>query len=858
MRRFHLPFLGIVTALVPSGPAMAQVSVPLPRQPSDGQPAPAPPVLQVPLPNFPGQPPSVETPPDINPYDRDIDMTAPLVYRDRPLGEVAITLTRDDRFIVETGAFLKLIDELLNETARAKLAQALAGKATFDNRDLAQTGIALEYDPGSLSIVVLRIDSTQRATEELFKTPHPDDDKPDAFPAEFSAYLNFNAVTNYFWGGSSVTGLRKPAIYLNGAARYGGVVLETDLQVAEEFGQNGTYRFDRNYVRMVYDEPEEYRRWYLGDLQMETRGRQSYVRMGGVGVSRLRRRFDPFRPAILQGNRQLVLEHDATVDVVRNGTLLKQFQLQAGAYDLSSLPLTTGSNDIEVRVRDVTGARQTIAYRSYLDPIDLVPGDYEYGAYIGKTSKQFGRSPKYNGRPAFSGFFRKAFVNAPAIGLGLQASEQTQVLTGQVQFVLSHGSRIALDGGVSHTKGYGAGYSPGVTYEQIFDRAGLLDSFTLHAEYTSRRFGNLGTDEPYNGSSVTLDAQYARAISQAMTLLFGGTYSKNRDNFGDTYRLNAIGSYRFSPEWSLRAGVNYSDYGRSFGGRSGLGFNLSLVFTPNYQDRAEALYEHDQRLAQLNYIHTSDGSIGSVGYGGTVSRDDNQTSVQAFADYTASWFDASVSHSAYGDNFGSVTNQQVTSLRVGSSIAFAGGEFGVGRRINDSFAILYPHESLKGHAVVAGQSLAENLYLSKSGMLGGAVNSYLSSYVLQSVQYDVADPPAGYDVGSGIFRINPPYRSGYALQIGTDAFASATGTAIGPEGKPLSLVGGTVTALDGADAKPIPFFTNSAGRFAIQNLRPGVTYKVDIYNSPATFEIVVPQDTTGLVDLQTVTVRPGK
>lgn len=809
---------------------------------------------------LPGAPPTVVTPrQDINPYNRDIDMTAPLLYRDRPLGEVTMTLTKDDRFVVETAGFLKLIDTLLNDTAKTKLASALAGRALFENKDLVETGISLEYDPGSLSIVVLRIDSNERATEDLFSRPRYNEEAPDAAPEHFSAYLNVNAVTAYIWGNSAQKGLNKPAFYFDGAARLGNFVLEGDFQLAQEQDfTSRNYTIDRNYVRLVYDQPEQFRRWYLGDLQMETRSRQTYARMGGLGVSRQRIRFDPFRPAILRGDRQLVLQHDATVDVYRNGSMIKQFKLQAGAYDLSSLPLTAGSNDVEVRVRDVTGASQTLAYRSYLDPIDLMPGDYEYAAYVGKTSRQFGRSPNYDGRVAFSGFFRKAFVDAPAIGIGLQASEFTQIVTGQIQFIFGRGSRIGLDAGLSHTKGYGIGYAPGITYEQVFDRAGLLDSFTLRAEYMSRRFGNLGTDDPDNGSEITVDAQYARAINRALTLQLGGTYSKNRGALGDTYRINATANYRIAPKWSLRGGVDYAKYGSAFGRRNGLGFNLSLIWTPSFRDRGEVSYQHADHEAQLSYTHMSDGRIGSFGYGGLVTRNDGQASVSAYGDYVGPFFDASLNHAAFGTGFDSITTQQITSLRVGTSFAFAGGEFAVGRRIVDSFAILHPHESLKGHSVVAGQSIAENLYLSKSGILGGAVNGYLSSYIPQTVQYDVQDPPPGYDVGSGVFRVNPRYRSGYALQIGTDAFASATGYLNGADGKPLSLVGGQVLALDGKDARPVPFFTNSAGRFAVQNLVPGTTYRVELYNAAGGFDVTVPKDTSGLVDLKTITAKPAR
>src|SRR3546814_14233347 len=78
--------------------------------------------------------------------------------------------------------------------------------------------------------------------------------------------------------------------------------------------------------------------------------------------------------------------------------------------------------------------------------------------------------------------------------------------------------------------------------------------------------------------------------------------------------------------------------------------------------------------------------------------------------------------------------------------------------------LLSPHKNLGKRSVVAGQSLAENNYISKSGALGAAVNNFLGSYATQSVQYDVEDPPTGYDTGPGVFRVHPPYKSGYAAR----------------------------------------------------------------------------------------------
>lgn len=74
----------------------------------------------------------------------------------------------------------------------------------------------------------------------------------------------------------------------------------------------------------------------------------------------------------------------------------------------------------------------------------------------------------------------------------------------------------------------------------------------------------------------------------------------------------------------------------------------------------------------------------------------------------------------------------------------------------------------------------------------------------------------------------------------------------------MTLVAGRVAARDGKDKKPIEFFTNSVGRFAIQNLRPGVIYNVELYGLDTTFEFTVPGDTKGLVDLKAIKLAIAK
>src|SRR5262249_8489378 len=153
-----------------------------------------------------------------------------------------------------------------------------------------------------------------------------------------------------------------------------------------------------------------------------------------------------------QSNRQLVLQRPSNLRIIRNGVLFRDIRLDAGTYDLSALPLITGSNDIQIQVNDDTGRVQSLSYQQYLDPIDLEPGDCEYGPCIGRTGTSLGHSPDYRAPLSFSGFFRKSFFNRPAVGIGLQFNRQTQNLTGQTQFIIARGGRLLFNAGLSNSR----------------------------------------------------------------------------------------------------------------------------------------------------------------------------------------------------------------------------------------------------------------------------------------------------------------------------------------------------------------------------------------------------------------------
>ncbi len=798
--------------------------------------------------------------PDINPYDRDIEMTVPLTFLNRSLGEVPMRLTADDRFTLETATFVRLMHSVLNDEAQAALSDTLNGTESFGPENLEKTGVVLTYDPATLAVVVVEVAPDRRATENLFAPPRDDLNDVSLQPADLSAYLNLNLVQTYIWEANNTD---PPTVAFDGAIRLGSFVFEADAQFGQRFGlDESKYEFNRNYARLVYDQPEQYRRWFAGDLDPESRGFQSYTEMGGIGVLRQRRRFNTFRAAVLQADRNLVVQRESTVRFIRNGTLYREMRLQPGRYDFGSLPLVAGSNDIEVQVIDNSGAVQNLSFQQYLDPIDLDPGDHEYGAFLGATSARFDGAPDYRGPIAFTGFFRKAFFNAPAIGVGLQVSENVQLLTGQTQFILPNGGRLLLDAGGSNTKKDGQGFAAGASYEHVFDRGGTSDSMVVRADYFSPKFASLGNPEAINSTKLTASVQYTRMFTERLMATANASYIKSRFGRGDNYRIGATAYYRLDSRWTFRAGGDYSKFPSTFGRSGGFNFSIGVTFQPDYRRRAEARYESLEKLAEVSYNQSGLNEINNVGFGGIAAHQDGQVRAQGYASYSANRFDAAVSHASYGPSFTDFGAVNATTVRFGTTVAVADGTVGVGRRINDSFMLLTPHKNLGDRSVVAGQSLAKNDYIGRSGTLGAAVHNFLGSYALQSVHYDVENPPSGYDTGPGVVRVYPPYKSGYKYRVGTDAFVSVMGTLVLAPDNPVSLIGGRVTLLDVKDGdapKPIPFFTNTVGRFAIPSVLPGRRYLVETYGRNGSihrsFEFTVPADTDGLVNLGTVT--PG-
>ena len=136
--------------------------------------------------------------------------------------------------------------------------------------------------------------------------------------------------------------------------------------------------------------------------------------------------------------------------------------------------------------------------------------------------------------------------------------------------------------------------------------------------------------------------------------------------------------------------------------------------------------------------------------------------------------------------------------------------------------------------------------------MGPAVVPTLTPYFNRSLQVDAPDAPAGISLGGQVFAIKPGYRSGYHLEVGSEANAALLGTLIDQDGEPIVFGIGEAVRVGSNEDAPIPLFTNGSGRFFLEGVVAGASYRLTISREDETIETVVPipEGTVGILRLE--------
>ena len=787
----------------------------------------------------PAQPPARSQ--RLNPTNRAIALTVPAKDGANYLGDMPLTIGADDSLSFPADRALQLLSTIVAPDVLDALRGGFAGKTAVGPADFAASGIQIQYDPRTLELQFV-IPVEKRASRSLSVSAL---DRTMigslAQPADFSAYLNIRGSVDLVEDGFN-TGFDAPVFLLDGAVRIGGAVLESDAIWTP--GSNFGPDFQRLGSRLVVDDLKDLMRLTIGDLEVQSRGFQAAPDMAGIAVGRSYSTLNPQQIIRPRGDRQFRLDRASTVEVIINGQQVRRLQLAPGNYNLRDFPFAQGANDIRLNVLDDTGRTEVLRFNVFLDQTQLAKGLTEFGIYAGvKAPLGLNGSPDYTDDLIFSGFFRHGVSDYLTFGVNFQADRFSQMAGVEAVMGTALGT-FGAQAAFSHNENNGEGYALQGTFQRLIQRSnGQADTFNLFVEHRSKNFGPVSFFLPNNPYEYEVGGGYSHAFNADFYAGVDGRYSKGRGTVPDVQSYRVSGGYRLSPMASLTAEGRYEKDSR---GEEVSGF-VTLTVRLGRFSSARAEYDTRDNRMRASYQTFHGSGVGSYNVSADIERSDQGAGINVNANYFTNRAELGLSHYGnYSRGFGNSLNQR-TNFRLGTSLALADDTLSIGRPIYDSFAIVKPHSALKGADVVVEPTPFG--FTANSGALGAGTVPGLSSYAERTISVDVANAKPGTDVGQGSFKLFPPYRSGYLLEVGSDYNVTALGTMLNADGQPVALVSGTAREVAKPDRPGVTVFTNRVGRFGATGLAPG-QWRIEMLDAAKTVYVIdIPAESQGIVRL---------
>lgn len=826
----------------------------------------------------------------LNSSGRTIPLTVPLKDDGVELGDIVVRIDRDDRVLVPKAALMSVSGKALDAPTRSRIDRLDAPGGFLTIEDLTRAGIAIVFDRNKLE---LRLEpaADQRPEGELSVARRRPlrESASSSRPAILSGYLNVFGNLDHRWGNDRVSESTSARLELQSVFRLYNIVVENDLLQDGLVDSNVcpagavcTYDhaegWKRRRSRVVYDLPESQLRLQVGDAELFGTGVQRTTDVLGVSIEKSPRKLQPGENIRPTGRSSFRLDRPSEVDVLVNGALVQKLRLRPGNYNLTDLPLSVGANEVTLRIIDDSGAERTLAFSTFYDGSLLGAGKNEWSIAAGLPSYFRDYERRYiDDDYLATAFYRQGLTDQVTAEVHAQADRRI-VMGGVGVFAMTPWALFAAQGAGSESD-TGLGYMVSLAVERsnawgpFSYWTGLKESLRLGAEYRSTDFrvpgefmetasGILYPVYPY---WLRLHGSYSVPLPRGVTATLAGRYQFANDAAYQTSPLT-VKNDRYGADLTLSApltawttgslSVGYSNENYYWGTgtpseKADFRVMARLYMRPLAGTSISASYDSLNGETQLNGRYESGRGIDRW----ETSVDMHQyarerTSIaSASAGYWGNRFDARLSTSSYNrdvdwrsGSFGDGTN--VTTMRVGTALAFADGAFAVGPPVRGhGFAIVEPHPSLAGKVVTVGTP--DDVY-AQADRLGPGLVVDLPAYSPRTLPIDVDDLPLGYSLGQGAFETFAPFRGGYRIVVGSDYSTTAFGNLVTANGDALGLASGTAYQPDKPD-KQVAVFSNSAGRFSADGLAPG-RWVLDMASEGESVRYVldVPSGTDGL------------
>lgn len=779
-----------------------------------------------------------------------LEITVPLKDGKFSVGDIAVQVQSDNAISINRDSILTTLARVMRLEALDAVRKQLVSRNYVDVDELRKAGLGITYIPSELE---LRLDLKveQRPRGEISGSRERVDASAEtlAKPSAVSAYVNFRGGIDYYADARNDTShMSLPPVTLEGAARIFGIVLEGEAHVSGD----GTLK--RGGFRTVFDMPDEALRFTTGDLVPGSVGLQGMPAVIGMSVEKSFHKLQPNKNTRPTGRRSFRIERTSEVLVMVNGLEVRRLHLGPGEYDLDSLPLTHGSNDIQISIKNDLGETQTLNFNILFSHELLAVGMSEWAIAAGLQARPGITSIEYNSdEPVIMASYRR--------GIQESLTAEGSVLTGAKAGIGRVGALaqtsaglFLVSAGASLDAEIGAGWQASLDFQTAPKALGEGRSFGITAEAASRQYKPYLESQGVNDTFVRIGAAYSETLWDEVVASTSVHYNVGRDQQVDAFGGGVSLGKALDKDLSVSVSANYES-ARAAINTNPTGFSILGRVTWRAGDSANVGLTYDATTHVTTGTVSDQHASGASKWGVNleVAHDpnaDGRHSPDNTVSGAVSYIDDRAEVNAYrGVRVGGLGTQrfsETNTITVGTALAYGDGLFGMSRPIHGAFAVIDGHPTLVDKDIRVAPS--ENGYRATADWLGAAVISDISPYSPSRIPYDVPDAAPGYDLGSGAFEMMAPYKAGYSLIVGSGITVTVGGILRDAKGAPLPLLAGFIHPR-GSNEKKIEIFTNGAGRFLAAGLTPG-DWEIDMADTPSThYTLSTGQGKDGVVEI---------
>ena len=597
-------------------------------------------------------------------------------------------------------------------------------------------------------------------------------------------------------------------------------------------------------LRMIKDIKDLNLRLKTGTISYPVTSLQGFVPLNGMSIER-NFGLNPYDNIQSLGSQSLIIDSPSQIEIFVNDRLLKKISLTEGRYDLKNLQLDSGANEIEIKIKELSGREESIFFSRPFNINLLQKG-------ISDFSTAFGIYEGNMDKPYFSGYMRYGLSDVFTLGANLQ-SDFSMFNSGISLLLGTLIGNFSLESSISYDSGFD--WAASLFYRYTNNRFPSKNNWSFSATFRGPNYNGLRLEKVNNTVPLRLGLYYGQIFPGGIN----GGLSLNRN-----YKSNWT-------EVETEIGINLSKH---FGRGLLLNFNLNdkiqddgtsdfsagITLTVNLQERNETFttssswpgteIESSWQKSSKSRIPGYSLNAGVSGLPSNV--ENNPFGITLGGEYRAYKFTSSVNHNSTVLNTNDISLHN-SSINFNSALVFADSTLAITRPVYDSFVIIKPSPSFTDFTV--GINPEGKSYGALLNGKGPAVLPGFHSYRNGQIIMEAIDLPIGYDLGDSLYTFLPEYKSGAVITAGTEAVVFAGGTLTDEMGKSIALTAVSLKSLDDPSAEEDLFFTNRDGYFELYGLSEG-KWRLELLEDRNFYaDIIIPADNSGYFELWNVQLK---